>query len=408
MKIGLLAYHSACNMGATLQLLSSYGYWQKAGHEPIIINWVAEDMEKAYAKRTPSAQFEAHKALRKTLWQETELCHTAEEIAHVIETEKIEAVVVGSDAVAQNHPKITRIQLDKKHLLRFLPLTGDRIFPNPFWGTFNDYLKQPVPVAVLSASSQDSAYRLFSKAKCREMAKRIQSYRYISARDTWTQKMVSHITKGSIIPPVTPDPVFAFNYNAGERIASREEILHKFSLPEKYILLSFQYPFKNFQRWLEAFALLSEKQGYTCVMMPFADKPSCGILPHTIKLPLSPLDWYALIKYSSGYVGHNMHPIIVSIHNSIPFFSFDNYGQRGLSGLLPNDASSKILHILTQAHLQQYRVSCISHGFIAPAPDVVLQRLLYFDTSSESNFADTYYKKYTNMMSNIQHSICHA
>lgn len=408
MKIGLLAYHSACNMGATLQLLSSYGYWQKAGHEPIIINWVAEDMEKAYARRTPSAQFEAHKALRKTLWQETELCHTAEEIAHVIETEKIEAVVVGSDAVAQNHPKITRIQLDKKHLLRFLPLTGDRIFPNPFWGTFNDYLKQPVPVAVLSASSQDSAYRLFSRAKCREMAKRIQSYRYISARDTWTQKMVSHITKGSIIPPVTPDPVFAFNYNAGERIASREEILHKFNLPEKYILLSFSNKVTVSQIWLNEFTRMAKEEGFTCVMMPFADKPSFGTLPNIIELPLSPLDWYALIKYSGGYVGHNMHPIVVSIHNNIPFFSFDNYGQRHLNGLFPNDSSSKILHILSLAGLEQNRISCLPHKFRAPKPDVVLNKLLHFDKQKEKTFADMYYNKYVEMMSNIQKSIQHA
>ena len=48
MKIGLLAYHSACNMGATLQLLSSYGYWQKVGHEPVVINWIPQDLEDFY------------------------------------------------------------------------------------------------------------------------------------------------------------------------------------------------------------------------------------------------------------------------------------------------------------------------------------------------------------------------
>ena len=32
MKIGLLAYHSACNFGATLQLLSTYRYLLKAGY----------------------------------------------------------------------------------------------------------------------------------------------------------------------------------------------------------------------------------------------------------------------------------------------------------------------------------------------------------------------------------------
>lgn len=408
MKIGLLAYHSACNMGATLQLLSSYGYWQKAGHDPIIINWVAKDLEALYNQKTPSTQLEAHRTMRSSIWKETAVCHTAQEVAHVIEDEKIEAVVIGSDAVAQNHPKITRIQLDKKHLLRYLPLTQDRVFPNPFWGTFNDYLQHPIPTAVQSASSQDSAYRLFSIAKRKEMAKRIEAYRYISVRDTWTQKMIEHITQNKITPTITPDPVFAFNYNAGEHIASKEEILRKYDLPEKYILLSFQYPFKNFQQWLDSFAQIAKEQRYTCFMMPFADKPSVGTLSNVIKFPLSALDWYALIKYSSGYIGHNMHPIIVSIHNNIPFFSFDNYGRRGFSGLFPDDSSSKILHLLTYGNLQQYRISCIVHGFTAPSPNLVLQKILDFDKDTERMFADTFYNKYAEMMSNIQQSICHA
>lgn len=51
--------------------------------------------------------------------------------------------------------------------------------------------------------------------------------------------MFSHISNGTIIPPVTPDPVFAFNYNAGCLVPNREDILKKFHLPEKYLLVSF-------------------------------------------------------------------------------------------------------------------------------------------------------------------------
>ena len=228
MKVGLLAYHSACNMGATLQLLSSYGYWQKAGHEPIIINWIAPDLEAFYAEHTPKSQIIFHSNLRKQLWKETELCRTAEDIAKVIEKEGIEAVVVGSDAVAQNHPWLSRCYFSLHHFFVITNYTSDRMFPNPFWGTFNDYLENPIPVALLSASSQDSAYHLFSTSIRRDMAKRLESFCYISTRDTWTQKMIESVTKETIKPQVTPDPVFAFNYNAGERIASKENILKKY------------------------------------------------------------------------------------------------------------------------------------------------------------------------------------
>ncbi|MBR1877733.1 MAG: polysaccharide pyruvyl transferase family protein [Paludibacteraceae bacterium] len=408
MKIGLLAYHSACNMGATLQLLSSYCYWQKAGYEPIVINWIPQDLENYYINSTPQQQRELQINLRKQLWKETDLCRTSEEVARVIEKEKIEAVVVGSDAIAQNHPWLTRLSLDKKKLVRYQQYTHDRMFPNPFWGIFNDYLAKPVPVAILSASSQDSAYHLFSLLTRIEMSKRLQSFCYVSTRDSWTQKMIQTITLGRVNPPVTPDPVFGFNYNVGEMISSREEILRKFNLSDRYILLSFIHRFTVSQEWIERFAVLANAEGYECIMLPFANKPTFGCLPHTIDLPLSPLDWYGLIKYSSGYVGHNMHPLIVSIHNGVPFFSFDNYGQRRLNGLLPDDSSSKIKHILSIGELEAYRISCLSHMFHAPEPEYVLDKVLHFDTEKEKRFAAQYYEKYKEMMLNIEKSINHA
>ena len=347
MKIGLLAYHSACNMGATLQLLSSYGYWQKAGHEPIVINWVPKDLEESYIRRTPKVQYDEHWVLRKQLWRETDLCRTAKDIAHVIEKEGIQAIIIGSDAVTQHHPWLSRICLSKKHIIWLSQYSTDRMFPNPFWGTFNDFLAKPIPTALMSASSQDSAYSLISHNLKSDMAKRLAAHKYISVRDSWTQNMITDITNGKIIPLVTPDPVFAFNYNAGEKISPRQDILKRYNLPDKYFLLSFHNKKTVSQLWIDEFYRLASSIGYTCVLLPFSERSSYGSLPNSINLPLSPLDWYALIKYSSGYIGHNMHPLIVSLHNKIPFFSFDHYGQNRLSGLITNDRSSKILHILS-------------------------------------------------------------
>ena len=103
-----------------------------------------------------------------------------------------------------------------------------------------------------------------------------------------------------------------------------------------------------------------------------------------------------------------MHPIVVSIHNNIPFFSFDNYGQRRLNGLMPDDHSSKILHILSLAGLESNRISCLKHGFRAPAPEYVLDKLMQFDTRKEAAFAETCYTRYKTMLSTIQNAIQHA
>ena len=67
-----------------------------------------------------------------------------------------------------------------------------------------------------------------------------------------------------------------------------------------------------------------------------------------LSFPISPIDWYYIIKYSQGYVGVLMHPIIVAIHNNIPFFSFDHYGVSKFL-FFANKATSKIYHILSQA-----------------------------------------------------------
>ena len=100
------------------------------------------------------------------------------------------------------------------------------------------------------------------------------------------------------------------------------------------------------QQWIDCFQETACADGYTCVKLPFSQKESFGKMRKSISLPLSPLEWFAIIKNSSGYVGNNMHPIVVSLHTGTPFFSFDNYGIKKFNGLLASDQSSKIKHIL--------------------------------------------------------------
>ncbi len=405
MKIGLLAYHSACNFGATLQLLSTYMYFKNTGYEPIIINWVAADLEAFYKRTTSQAQYQLHEDLRKQLWQETLLCRTSEDVAKIIEQEKIEAVVIGSDAVCQHHPLLERIIFPTRTIIHIQKSTQDGMFPNPFWGLFNKHLQKPVPVAVMSASSQDSAYKYIPCKTCEEMADAVSQYKYMSVRDSWTADMIAYITRDKLQPQVTPDPVFAFNYNAGILLPTKEELCKRYNLPERYILLSFIDSLTVSQTWLSEFEQLAEQQNIACVMLPFSQKTSFGHVKHQIELPLSPIDWYALIKYAAGYIGHNMHPIIVSLHNQTPFFSFDNYGIKKMNGFIISDKSSKIRHILELADHSDQRMSCIKRGFKAPSPRLVLDKILHFDTTKSKIFADAYYAKYQQMMHDVEQVI---
>lgn len=404
MKIGLLAYHSACNFGASLQLLSTFCYLKNNGHDPIIINWVPEDLELFYKNISKDVQYKMQQSFRKTIWKETELCRTSVDVAQTIERENIKAVIVGSDAVAQNHTKRERFTFPTRTLFSISKATSDRIYPNPFWGEFEEHLKVKVPIAFLSASSQDSVYKYYSKETKQRMAKSIMSFSHVSVRDTWTRDMFAYITDNNVVPVVTPDPVFAFGYNASNLIPEKALLLKKFNLPEDYYLMSFEPRRGITQDWINEFIEKSRKLGIECAGMPFSMAPTIGNFPISIEYPLTPIEWFALIKYSRGYIGNNMHPIVVSLHNSVPFFSFDNYGITKFKGFLTSDKSSKIKHILSVSEFDYLRVSCLNKRFSLPKVDDVLFKLNSFDYEKASDFAVKYHQLYLKNMESIINS----
>nr|WP_302334596.1 polysaccharide pyruvyl transferase family protein [uncultured Prevotella sp.] len=403
MKIGLLAYHAVCNFGAMLQLLSTYMFLKNHGHEPVIINWVAKDLENYYAQNTPISQIENQLKLRLQLWKETALCRTIKDVANIISNEQIDAVIIGSDAVAQHHPLFERIVFPCRNIIAINSVTSDVVFPNPFWGIWTDYLDKPVPVALMSAASQDSKYKYISKKLRKQMKERIMAFSYVSVRDVDTQKMFSFITEGQCCPSVTPDPVFAFNQNAASLVPSKEELMKKYGLSGKYMLISF----KNEKRcnvsqtWLNKFQDIAKHHGIQCVSLPFSTSLSAGELESEIALPLNPIDWYALLKYSCGYIGNNMHPIVVCIHNTVPFFSFDNYGTKHANGLFCDSSTSKIRHILKVANLLDCRIASNSLFRRTPSPEHVFNKLQTFDKAKCKNFAQGYLNKYNEMMTKI-------
>lgn len=404
MKIGLLAYHSAVNFGARLQLLSTFMYLKGQGHQPVIINWVPEDLERFYSNIASSEQKKCLDDFSKHFWTETEKCRTSEDVGKMIDKEGIESVIIGSDAVAKiNFPQIV---FPCRQIIAYSRPTQDRVYPNPFWAEFLKYTSKTVPVAVMSASCESSPYEKIESAQRVEMDESIKQYKYLSVRDTWTKQMFQFITGGRVNAPITPDPVFAFNHNAASIIPTKEELRKKFSLPEKYILLSFIRKTVD-SGWISEFERLAEERGYTCISLPISYSNSVYETKHAIELPLDPVDWYSLIANSDGYVGHNMHPVVITLTNGVPVFSFDNYGKTKMFGLISDESSSKVLHILKKAGLEDYRVSCVGRRCNAPKPESVLEKLITFDREKTKLFAHSYYAEYQKMMDDILSSIQH-
>lgn len=401
MKIGLLAYHAACNFGAFLQLLSTVEYIKKRGDEPRVINWIPKDFRKNYEKRSLPEVRDLYARLREQYYPMTELCETAKEVANVIEKENIEAVIIGSDAVIQHHPLRGRIYFPCRRIIYISKPTSDRMYPNCFWGAFSKYLNKPVPVAVISGSSQDSKYYFINAKTKAKIKQSILDFRYMSVRDDWTQKMIEYLTDGEIVPDVTPDPVFAFNLNASHLVPSKENICRKFSIPENYLILSFKGGKSVSQGWIDEFQKLANSEGIACVKLPYADAPAYGDIQYTVGDAITPLEWYALIKYSKGYIGNNMHPIVTSITNGVPFYSFDNYGISKIKGKGTDGESSKIYHILKQADLLENRIFTLSSVYSPKVPKDVFNSIQDFNTKKELAFAKSYYHKYERMMEEV-------
>jgi len=401
MKIGIITYHCVPNFGAQLQVFSTVSYLRNHGYTPIVINWYPEDLEQGY-QFTPQQQLDEHAKFMEEFLPVTRLCRTEDEIISVVNEENIDGLIFGSDAILGYRTFLSRINIVKRgiHLLK---KKSDTSFPNPFWACFAAKLNRRIPIAMMSASSMNSRYYQIHDPLRKKMGKALMNYDYLSVRDDWTQKMVNYLTRGRIFPVITPDPVFGFNHNASEHIPTKEEILSKYGLPDKYILLSFDDSPKIFsEHWVEDFEKLAQKAGCATVSLYMdGDIAFKKKVKYTIDMPLATLDWYALIKYSQGYVGYKMHAIVTSLHNANPFYSFDEYGIVKLKYFV-NNKSSKIYHILKDADLLINRCTALGRSFKAPSPEIVLDCILNFDKIKCQNFSDKQLTKYLNMMNKIE------
>lgn len=378
MKIGILTYQSVYNFGANLQLLSTVGFLKKNGHEPRVINWVAKDLKGLYDNSTPNLQIKEHELFFEQYIPLTKICENSNEISKVILAEKIEAIIIGSDSLFNlMKPKFNWFKLKTNHP------TSDHTFPNPFWGEFLNFNSE-IPIAGLSISSQNCNYFLF-KSKKKIIGDFLTRFKYISVRDNWTRDLVKYFTSNKIVPNITPDPVFNFSNNIPIE-NTKTEFLKKFNLPNEYFLLSFtggkltSAPSK----WLIEFKKNAKLNDIACVQLPRTTGGQELNLEYSINRPLSPIDWYYLIKYSRGYVGVLMHPIVTALHNNVPFFSFDHYGIRKFGKI--NKTSSKTYHIIHEAGLESQHFSLnLFNSF--PSAKKVVDSLINFNYKKCEEFS---------------------
>lgn len=406
MKIGVLTFLHVANFGANLQATSTYYYLKNQGHTPIFINYTSYQVEitnkisqlkKELQNRSISIQtLEHEKFIKEQIKNQTRNVHTCSQVFEVIKEERIEAVIIGSDAVAQHWPLFSTLKLGKHRPFWIEPLQQERRFPNPFWGVgFSD----KIPTAMMSVSSQNSKYPIFTKSVLKRIAKQIDTMTYVSVRDAWTKDMMLAAQPSRFIE-VTPDPVFALNYNLGDLIPSENDIRRKFELPEKYVLIGLRSQVYTYEE-LDKMNELLMSEGKECVAFNidgvYAYKHP---FKYEIKLPLNPLDWFGLIKYASAYIGSNMHPIVSSLTNGVPCFSIDNWGIVDFWGKKKTSKSSKVYDVLSQYGLTDYWCS-IENGKCSTTVENIIEKLHNFPTDKVKQISIKRVNVYKNMMERI-------
>ena len=401
-RIGILTYHCIPNFGAQLQTLSTIGFLKDNGFQPIVLNWYPTDLKEFYEKRVSLEQNKIQFDFSQENMPVSTLCSDLHELCKEIERLNLDAVILGSDALFDYTPEKFRYNFSLRNLRRIpIHITSNHLLPNPFWGSFNDYLSKKIPLFGYAISSQNMPYRSLNSKERKEMNRLLNGFKKITVRDEWTKKMVIKIG-GINNVEIVPDPVFAFNQNY-TKIPAKHDIIKKYKLPEDYILISFIYPNLTDEYVNNIIHGIKLRTGVECVSFPMPDRLREFDTNYTIKLPLNPIDWYALIKYSKGYIGERMHPIVVCLHNSIPFFCFDQYGTRKKiipriwSKFIPE--SSKIYDILHKANLQNY--SCFYHNTTDISPDLIIDLINHFPKETCNQFSDNQRLKYNEAISSL-------
>ncbi len=382
MRIGILTYHWVYNFGANLQTLATINYIKAHGYIPIVIDYRPLRTEVWYKNEVPESEVEAFRQFSEKFYNLTDRCENIDEVKAQIKKHEIEAVIIGSDSLF-NLLK-PRFQWQTLEIIHPSP---DHVFPNPFWGNIG------CKHSGLSISSQNSNYNKFKKQR-REIGQSLLGFEYLSVRDNWTQELVSYYTNGELIPNVCPDPVFSFNTYGRDLIIPKDELMAKFNIGKDYILYNDGNGILS-NSWIDSFKSFVKGSGKELIRLPHTLSKNLG----AVKWPLDPIEWYSLLVHSNGYVGILMHPIVVCLHNCVPFYSIDHYG---LSDQPLK--SSKIYHIIAKAGFLGNYCSLVANMHI-PSSHQVWDALNQFNKTQCKVFAERQESDCLNNFANALNSL---
>ncbi len=256
-------------------------------------------MVKRYDAMVTDEQRAAHTQFCKELLPQSELCQTSLQVQAAAQTIGIEVALSGSDAVLRLDPKSSR---------------DDLTFPNPFW------LKWAKDIGIkqtgfLAASSMGSNYLSLTRRQRKSIGETLRQLRYIGLRDRWTMKMLG-LCDRKLQLDYCPDPVSVFNDSVPQQLPTPCEA--------DYLVMSL-YPKTASPEWIKQFVKAAHEKDLRVFSLPHPEAVVPGPFDRVLPLPMTPLEWYAWLKHSKGYVGVRFHPIMISIVNSLPFVALDHY-----------------------------------------------------------------------------------
>ena len=186
MRIGVLTYHCPPNFGAQLQAVSTVGYLRRVGHDVIVLNWYAKDLEEMYAHRIPAEQILSHFHFADQAFPLSNKCQIEEELISTIDSLNLDAIIVGSDALFKYVPLNKCRYFSKrrlKYIYNFTPLSCERIEGNPFFGDFLRKLHKNIPAATYAVSSQNCPFEVMTRKEKAAMRDALSNYLHITVRD---------------------------------------------------------------------------------------------------------------------------------------------------------------------------------------------------------------------------------
>lgn len=392
MNIGILTHCIANNFGANLQALSTACYLRNQGYTPIFFCW--DEYLKKRSSKMDIGQLEQHRSfLSRHGFIVSYPCCSDNDFVNVIKQYNIHNILVGSDAVFTISSWLDRIVINRNGI-KIKPQDADKQFPNPFWIPFADQLDN-CKFFYLSPSCQSTNYKLIGRRTLLQMKNIISKFDYLSARDSCTRDMLKYILGKNVEIPMTPDPVWGLTENITE-IPSKKDIIQKYKIKNDYMLVSYYGQQCKYIKWHDEFRAIANRHGIEVYNLPMPQGHFASNLPK-IELPIDALDWFTLIKYSKGYIGYNMHPVIVSIHNSVPFHSFDQHGRK--FGRFLFDKTSKVYDLLDRFSMLNHRTKITKRKEISPME--VFNNLQNFDRGKSMAISKRMQEEYIAMMATI-------